>query len=317
MSPAKARRPILTRKATAGEAFQAIGASALAQITANARVLRTARRPEAVHQLRVGVRRLRTAISLFEPMLADERRGLIQAELKWITGELDAARNLDVYIAETFRPAATVRPQTPGLATLGASLLRAQTEAYDGVEIALRSARFSSLTLEIAAWIETGAWADSLDPALAGPRERPATKLATEVLGKHLRKIIKAGRDLDKLSPEDRHHLRIRAKKLRYAGDFFASLYDGRAAGRHKAMTLLLADFQDGLGVLNDIAVGAGLVTRLVGAAPDPSGLKRKPDPAQAFAAGQICVSREAEAPAAMAAALKAYAKLAKAKPYW
>lgn len=317
LSPAKATRPVLARKATAGQAFQAIGASALTQITANARVLRAARRPEAIHQLRVGVRRLRTAIGLFGPMLADARRSAIKAELKWITGELEDARNIDVFIAETYRPAAAGRPQTPGLAALGAGLLRAQTEAYDRAEAALRSPRFGALTLETAAWIETGAWTASADPALAKARAQPAAKLAAQVLGKHLHRIVKDGRELENLSPENRHHLRIRAKKLRYAGEFFASLYGGRAARRQKAMAALLGEFQDGLGLLNDIAVGAELIARLVGAAPDPSGAKRKPDPAQAFAAGQVCASRETEAPAALAGSLKAYEKLAKAKPYW
>jgi inorganic triphosphatase YgiF len=321
LAAVKAARPALNPDDTAEQAFRTIAASALSQITANARVLRAARRPEATHQLRVGARRLRTAIGLFAPMLADAQREPLKAELKWLATELGEARNLDVFIVETFRPAVLRRRATPGLSGLGASLLAAQTRAYDQALAALRSRRFSRLTLELAAWIETGAWGEAADPALAALRNRPAKALAAEILGAHHHKIIRRGRKLETLSPEARHRLRIEAKKLRYGGDFFAALYRGKAAARLVALTKALAAFQDGLGTLNDIAVGAQLAARLVGAEPGAAALtvgpKRKPDPAQAFAAGQICADREAGAAAAIEGALKAYRRLAKAKPYW
>jgi triphosphatase len=321
LSPVKAVRPRLGPKDTAEQAFRAIAGSALAQITANARVLRAARRPEAVHQLRVGARRLRTAIGLFGAMLADDRLETIKAELKWIAGELDEARNLDVFITETFRPVAARRRDIVGIGALGASLLSAQTRAYDRVEAALRSRRFSQLALETAAWIETGAWPRNEEPVPAALRRRPARDLAADILADHHGKVVKRGRKLADLSPEARHRLRIQAKKLRYAGDFFAALYRGKAARRLAGLTRALAAFQDGLGTLNDIAVGAGLVARLVGAAPDPggdaAGPRRKPDAARAFAAGQVWAARESRGADAMDESLRAYRRLAKAKPYW
>ena len=321
LSPVKAARPRLGAKDTAEDAFRAIACSALAQITANARVLRAARRPEAVHQLRVGTRRLRTAIGLFGPMLADDRIESVKAELKWVARELDEARNLDVFITETFRPVAARRRDIVGIGALGAALLSAQTRAYDRVEAALRSRRFCQLTLETAAWIETGAWTRKDDEAATALRQRPARELAAEILAEHHGKIISRGRKLAELSPAARHKVRIQAKKLRYGGDFFASLYRGKAARRLTRLTKALSAFQDGLGTLNDIAVGAGLIARLVGAAPEPQGeaasARRKPDPARAFAAGQVWAEREARGAGAMEDSLKAYRRLAEAKPYW
>ena len=110
--------------------------------------------------------------------------------------------------------------------------------------------------------------------------------------------MIRGGRKLEALDAETRHHLRIEAKKLRYAGDFFASLYRGEAARRHAVLTKALASFQDGLGALNDITVGAGLIARLVGVDGDGATTRRKSEPGQAFAAGQVCAARETEAPA-------------------
>ncbi len=321
LSPVKAVRPMVGLKDTAERAFRAIACSALAQITANARVLRSTRRPEAVHQLRVGVRRLRTAIGLFGPMLADDRLPAIKTELKWIAGELDEARNLDVLIAESFRPVAARRRDIIGLGALGSNLLSAQTRAYDRAEAALRSRRFSQLTLETAAWIETGAWAGDVDPMQAALRQRPARTLAAEILSAHHRKVIRRGRKLEMLSPEARHRLRIEAKKLRYAGDFFAALYRGKAARRLARLTKALAAFQQGLGVMNDISVGGGLIARLVGAAPAGAGAsgpaRRNRDAAQAFAAGQVWADRQTDVPRAMRCSLAAWRRLAKAKSYW
>jgi triphosphatase len=322
LSPVKAARPRLGRKDTAQQAFRAIAGAALAQITANARVLRAARRPEAVHQLRIGVRRLRTAIGLFGVMLADERAQAIKGELKWLSREMDEARNLDVFIAETFRPVAARRRDIIGLSGLGASLLSAQTRAYDRVEATLRSRRFSRLTLETAAWIEAGDWIRASDPALLALRLRPVRELAVDILSTHHDKVIRRGRKLESLSVDRRHALRIQSKKLRYAGDFFAALFCGKAARRLAGLTRALAGFQDGLGTLNDIAVGSGLAARLVGAAPGgpdeaDDASRRKPDAARAFAAGQVWAERMAGADAAMAASLNAYRRLAKAKTYW
>ena len=318
LAPVRAKRPALSAEDTAETAFRAIAATTLSQITANARVLRAARRPEAVHQLRVGVRRLRTAIGLFGDLLADERRESLIAELKWIAGELDEARNLDVFLSETFRPGAARRRETPGMSALGASLLAAQTRAYNRVEKAVRSRRFSRLTLELAAWVETGDWCRDESPARAALRRRPAAELAAEILADRHRKVVRRGRKLEDLSVEARHRLRIQAKRLRYAGDFFAALYKGKAARRRATLTKALAAFQDGLGELNDIAVGAEMIVRLVGAAPgEAAQSRRKPDFAQAFAAGQIWADREAGAALAMKASLKAYKTLAEAKPYW
>ncbi len=90
-------------------------------------------------------------------MLEDGQVEPIKAELRWLTRELDDARNLDVFITETFRPAAKRHARSMGLANLGRALITAQTRAYDRAEAALAPQRFRTLMLETAAWIETGA----------------------------------------------------------------------------------------------------------------------------------------------------------------
>jgi len=61
--------------------------------------------PEGVHQMRVGLRRLRAAMSLFAALLGDRQTAAIKNELKWLAGELGPARELDVLVSRVVTPA--------------------------------------------------------------------------------------------------------------------------------------------------------------------------------------------------------------------
>jgi triphosphatase len=106
-----------------------------------------------------------------------------------------------------------------------------------------------------------------------------------------------------------RHRLRIQAKKLRYAVEFFASLFvSKRAAKRRKQLLPALERLQDGLGDLNDIAVDEERIREM--------SLRYRSNPNRVFAAG-LLTREEAQIGAAIAVARKAYAEVAKVKPFW
>ncbi|HEY3888122.1 MAG TPA: CHAD domain-containing protein [Caulobacteraceae bacterium] len=308
LAPVRAADPALARDATAGEAFKAVAGVGLAQIADNARVLRHVRRIEALHQLRVGARRLRSALSLFKPMLADGRLDAIKAELKWLTREFDDARNLDVFIRDSFRPAARRHPHWPGLAAFGHDLIGVQTKGYDRAMEAIGSERFRGLMLETAAWIDTGPWTSSDDPVLAAMRERPVKTVAAEILEERRRKIAKKGRKLAELEPRPRHKLRINTKKLRYACGFFGGLYSGKPAKRLKVYEDLMGDLQDGLGAAVDISAAESLIARLA---------IEHGTPELALATGLVGGERQAGAATTLKAAEKAFRRFKKAKPFW
>ena len=108
----------LARDATAARAFQAIAGRALAQIAANAALLRAEPGAEVVHQLRVGVRRLRSAISTFKPVALDGGRDAVKADLEWLGHACDEPPNLDVLAEETLNPALLGEAPPPGLPSL-------------------------------------------------------------------------------------------------------------------------------------------------------------------------------------------------------
>ena len=108
-----------------------------------------------------------------------------------------------------------------------------------------------------------------------------------------------------------RHKLRIQTKKVRYAAEFFGSLFPGkRASKRRKRFQPALEALQDALGDLNDIAVHE----ELIGA----TGMRRRRvSRKRAFATGVLMGHEDARLDAALAAAIDAYAELAKVKRFW
>jgi inorganic triphosphatase YgiF len=253
----KAEPVALKQRMTSGEAFQAITSSCLRHLMANDPILRERREPEAVHQMRVALRRLRAAITLFKPVVSDARRDTIRSELKWMASRLGEARDLDVYIAQTLEPARDRHGGDKDFERLVAQYEERREQAYAKVLETVVSPRFLIGVIDTAAWAQTGEWL-SLGGDVRDARERSVVDHAEEELTRRWRKIRKRGRKLAILEPEERHKLRIEIKKLRYAAEFFDSLYKGAAARKaKKAAREVLEALQETLGELNDIAVGA------------------------------------------------------------
>ena len=203
LSPHLAKEPTLAAGDSAAKAFKLIARSALGQVSANAAVLARARRPEAVHQLRVGLRRLRAALSLFKPMLADREVAAVRSELKWMTGELGPARDLDVFMSESFRPLLEPHRDWPDLADLGHALREARTKAYDRAQAAATSARFGALLQTSPPGSRRATGSPTPIPSRPPCARAPISRLAPELLDKARRTVIRRGRKLEKLAPED------------------------------------------------------------------------------------------------------------------
>lgn len=292
-SPRRAVATSLSPDASATTAFHRIAMACLAQVSTNAELLRVVRRPEAVHQMRVGLRRLRVAVDVFKPLLAAAERERIEGELKWLAREADAARDLDVFIRDVFHPTALEAP-SPDLAPLGRHLLTARGQAYDRVLAAIASPRYALMILEATAWIETAPLPDA-----------PVAPFAAEALDRLHRQVKKRARDLTDLDADARHHLRIRAKRLRYAAEFFADLFPARR--RRPRYLKALERLQDRLGELNDLAVARDRIP----------GEARLDDAELAFAAGRVIGRRERDEAALLTAAVKACGRFHDAKPFW
>jgi inorganic triphosphatase YgiF len=252
----KAEDIVLDEDMSNAAAFREIAASCLRHLVANERVLRQRRDPETVHQMRVALRRLRAAISLFKDMVSDERVEAVKDELRWITGVLGEARDLDIYIAKVLEPAREEAPDDEGIRRAIADAEAKREKAYDAVQAALRARRYGAAILAVAAWVEAGPWRDAEETA--DMRNRPVRSFAKSELERRWRRVRKRARTIEELDPEERHEVRIAMKKLRYAGEFFESLFPGdKARKRRNTVLKTLSGLQDILGDLNDIAVGS------------------------------------------------------------
>ena len=301
--PLTGQVPPLTGGMRGAEAFQCVARECFAQIISNGLLLRRTRRPEALHQLRVGVRRLRTAIRVFGEMVDDEQSLRIDAELEWLAGKLDAARDLDVLLPDTFEPAA--KALGADLAPVGRHLLVARARAYRTATTSVGSVRYRRLALETAAWIQVGRWITDDRSGPVARRTEPIEALSREVLDHLSHSVRKRGDDLSRLEPKQRHELRIRAKRLRYAAEFFGPLH----GHKHRRAEFLarLKQLQDLLGELNDVAVARD---RLL----DDPGLQ---EPRTAFAAGRMVGWRECGQPQLLKSARRSFEAWASIRPFW
>lgn len=294
LTPRRNDKARLQRGVTAAQAFQAIARNALTQIAANALVLREADGEDVLHQLRVAIRRLRSAISTFKPLVSDPTTPAIQAELKWLLSACDEARDLDVFAKDNAALPADGQ-------ALSAQVESARAGAHAKTQGSVASKRFRDLVLEATAWVETGAWLKAPGRA-EKKRKESAREFAAKALSRRWKRVVERGGDLKTLGDVERHHLRIDAKKLRYALEAFLPLFD---AAKGQRFLRRLKGLQDELGVLNDAAVATRLVARL------------KPTGEGKAAAARLLAAREAGRAKTLKAADKAMRRLIEAKLPW
>ncbi|MBC8013593.1 MAG: CHAD domain-containing protein [Methyloceanibacter sp.] len=299
----KAAEIDIAPKMTAGEAFRAIALSCLRQIVANEPAM-CAGQAEALHQMRIGLRRLRAAIAIFADVVGDAEVERIKAELKWITRELGPARDLDVFAADVLAPLRASHPEDDGIAATHRDFEERRAAAYASAAGSVRSDRFRTAMLDLAEWVETGPWAVDNDKERKALRPRAIAKHAKKELGRLRTRIKRKGADLRHRSVCQRHRLRIRAKRLRYGTEFFASTFPGEASAKCRVESLsALKDLQDALGGLNDLATRHALE--------DDARETEKSAPATRLAAAGT------QAETLLLKAEQAFARFAGTKPFW
>ena len=253
----------------AGESVSAAFATLLARQTGV--LLRVA--PEAaagdgtepVHQMRVALRRLRSAERLFRRAVDCPALQAVMPELRALSARLGPARDWDVFGAGAGRSVGAAFPDDPAVARLLAAAARKRAESYAALAAFLRGPEFRALGISLA-WLAAHRPWETLPPADAVQADalvQPLEAFAARALRRRFGHVMQPGADLSQMAPEDLHALRIQAKRLRYAAEFFAPLYAPRPVRRFIRRVTAV---QDRLGELNDGTVAAGLMAALGGA---------------------------------------------------
>lgn len=254
----KAEKLKLKTDMTIEQAFIAIVTNCLAQVHGNEQRVMHDTDAESLHQMRVGLRRLRSALDMFENIIACP--AVIQEELRQLATRLGAARDWQVLAGSTLERVAVHAPADIDIGELTAAAAENASRYRMQAAEEVSSVDYTRLQLQLAEWLAGRHWRDSLGDGEAGQLDAPVSKFAKAMLRHNERRLLKRGKRLDDNEPESRHRVRIAAKKARYASEFFASLYPKQRVNRYLSA---LSAMQEELGWLNDAAVGTELLAQL------------------------------------------------------
>jgi len=289
---AKAERPALDKRQDGEELFRAVLRSCLDHVLANASALAEGHvDDDVVHQLRVGIRRLRTA----------------SRELGAWKGALGAG--WEAPMVQVFRELGDYRNRRTVAGTMGKRLLAAgspapalglstKTAVSDPVR-SVRSASFQHALLDLLAFLMAPARPFAFHPAGDASGDDGRRTIAARLDKLHARLKRDAHR-FEHLAEGERHRARKRLKRLRYLSELVASLY---RRVRFRSFVEHLEPAQDELGHYMDLVVAARMAGDSVAAG----------DARAWFNVGWL----KAQSPRAIERCRKALARVASARPYW
>jgi CHAD domain-containing protein len=250
----KAAAPAITGEHTVDDITGLLLANCQHQLLANHAVAEGGRDPEGVHQMRVALRRLRTACALLRGELGSPTLQAFSTEAKWLAQLLGAARDWDVFITETLSaPSAALTSDIVDFEGLRQAAEPHRAVAYGALQATLASKRYSRFQLSFRHWIESRSWRNELESGSLAVLLEPAPAFADRALARLHRKALRRGAHFSHLRPEGRHRLRIALKRLRYATEFFYGVHGGSAEA--KSYLGCLTKLQDALGHDNDVSV--------------------------------------------------------------
>ena len=257
--------------------------------------------PEGVHQLRVGLRRLRSVLKAFKGVARGEALEGFDVGLKALAKRLGPARDWDVFLGGLAADTAEALGDDRRLSALRRAAEAKRDAAYHALRRELEGAAFRRLAFDGVSLLLRRPWRSEADAADVEALDAPPAAFAGSILDKRWRKLRDRGEGIAGHSPEALHAVRLEAKRLRYAAELFAPLWGGKAARRFLKR---LAALQEALGTVNDAAVVGALLAELDGAAP-------------AWAAGAVEGFAAARARPARGKALSRWKDVVRTKAFW
>ena len=286
----KARPPGCSAKATrtmdGDTMLRRMVASCVAQVLPNAaEVARGSRDPEHVHQLRVGLRRLRSYADGMKPFAASMPAHW-EAALMPVFDALGDAR--DKHVRST-----TLAPRLRAAGAPVADLGGPSEEEGKAIQQLVRAAGFQGMLLRLLSFAQA-----SRDESARGEAGSGLAHLVRR-LDKLTRQVTRRARDFEDLEFAQQHEVRKRLKRLRYLAEFAAPAFDGDAVGKWKDK---VSAAQDCLGRHIDLSLAGDSFAAAAGT-----------NPGAGYAAGWL----RAQAAASTRDARKSLERLRAAKCFW
>lgn len=295
--PVHAQPPAIEKGQTCGEAFAEILRSAREQIVRNRNAVLETDEPEAAHQLRVGLTRLRSAHRALKTLSDSPQLQQIETGARAISRAVGPLRDADVMIADIYAPVAGNMPRQPGFDELYEALKAHREAEQKKAREVLSSETWTRLLLSLTLWPSML----ERDAAMQEPVEDSVDKL----LQKRWKKARKLGRSMESLQGVEQHKMRRLLKKLRYTAEFLAPLYPKTKV---KPFIRRLKGLQDVFGYVNDFRM-AGELREIA--------KSHCNEPAPLIAAGSVLGHHEAEAAEVWRRAPEAWRRLRARGPFW
>jgi triphosphatase len=240
-----------------GEACRRFALDCIGQMRANEPAILKGGHPEAVHQFRVALRRLRAMIGACRSLIEEDVFARWSADLRWAHQAFGRARDLDVLASATLEPLQHRFPEDRDLSAFAAVVAQARELAHAAARSAIAERRYTLALLDLACRLDSDGWARRSAAATLG---LPAREFAVWRLQRRFKKVKSLAENWSGLTTAERHRLRIHVKKLRYLVGAFASLFPARSV---RPFQQRLEQLQDVMGALNDAWVGEQYVDEL------------------------------------------------------
>ncbi|KZL20703.1 CHAD domain protein [Pseudovibrio axinellae] len=253
-----ANRISLTDEDTVGSTFQKILRECLNQIIANRSCILQQNISEGPHQLRVGLRRLRSAFNIYKSVMpANAIIARLDTRAKQLATTAGNQRDIDVLLEDIITPVIPLLPKTHSLEPLLEAIQLAHEEAQVELKKDLVDPSLNTFLLDLGEISESPVWADNIQIKHAKKLNQPIKDFAQNALGKRWKACERRAENLQDLTIEQRHDLRKALKKMRYSVEFFHSLYEPNDL---RIFLKCLKKLQNTFGYLNDVAMAERLV---------------------------------------------------------
>ncbi len=265
--------------------------------------------PEPVHQMRVALRRLRSAISLFRRAIACPELDAVTLQLKALGEVLGPPRDWDVFTGGTGRKVGLAFPEDPAVTLLLAAAERRRLAGYAALRAHLDSAAFRQIGIALAGLALERPWRHVLPEdaeeaqRVAELRHSELRAYAARALRRRFARVVAPGADLQGMALPALHDIRLQAKRLRYAAEFFSPLFPGRQTRRFLRR---MGALQERLGLINDGVVAQALMAELPGRGPG-----------RAYAAGVVRGFVAARTGGGLRKLDRTWQRFLRAEPFW
>ncbi len=249
-SPVKAESIRFESKAMLDDAVTAVVSNTLDHFVANWTALRETDHPEAIHQMRISLRRMRTGLAIFNRVIPCSEFGVLRRDAKQIASALAPARGCDAFREFVEKGPLLHTDHPAGFQNLLKWVMGRRAAAYENARSLVENRDTTLFVLRIQSFLTRRAWQTAYPNSELPQPKTKAKAFARDTLDKLNARVLKRGKGFAKHSDEARHELRIALKNLRYGAEFFSGLFDRRR--RFRTYVKKISVLQDFLGAHND-----------------------------------------------------------------